>query len=104
MAEASTDNLISGDNDVPRLDTKRQKLLKCILNRNSKLDLGKGIWVRSTQKNILTNLAMKKWISFLIITKQALRPDGKVFGEINHQYVFNGSLCSFRNKQSGYIE
>ena len=37
MAEESIDNLLSGVNDVPRSDTKRQKLL----NGNSKLYLGK---------------------------------------------------------------
>ena len=38
MAE---DNLVSVDFDVPQPDSKRQKLLECVLTRNSKLYLGK---------------------------------------------------------------
>ena len=38
MAE---DNLVSFDFDTSQPDSKRQKLLKCILTRNSKLYLGK---------------------------------------------------------------
>ena len=38
MAESDIGNLIC---DVPQSDSKRQKLLKCILTRNSKLYLGK---------------------------------------------------------------
>ena len=38
MAE---DNLVSFDFDAPQPDLKRQKLLECILTRNSKLYLGK---------------------------------------------------------------
>ena len=38
MAEVSIDNL---GYDAPQSDTKRQKLLECILTRNSKLYLGK---------------------------------------------------------------
>ena len=70
MAEAGIDNLIS---DTPQSDSKRQKLFECILTRNSKLYLGK------------------------VYTEEQVS-DSKVFREIYHQYVFNGSLCSFRNK------
>ena len=35
------ENLIFSSYETPQLDTKRQKLLKCILTRNSKLYLGK---------------------------------------------------------------
>ena len=38
MAE---DNLVSFDFDAPQPDSKRQKLLECVLTRNSKLYLGK---------------------------------------------------------------
>ena len=45
MVEENINNLISGapydPYDAPQLDSKRQKLLKCILNRNRKLYLGK---------------------------------------------------------------
>ena len=64
MAEASIDNLMSSGYDGPQSEAKKQKLLECILTGNSKLYLGKV-----TQKNKLTNLAMKKWINSLVITK-----------------------------------
>ena len=38
MAEVSIDNLMP---EAPQSDTKRQKLLECILTGNSKLHLGK---------------------------------------------------------------
>ena len=41
MAEASIDNLFPSVNDDPKSDLKRQKLLECVLARNSKLYLGK---------------------------------------------------------------
>ena len=41
MAEVSIDNLMPSSYDAPQSDSKRQKLLKCILTRNSKLYLGK---------------------------------------------------------------
>ena len=45
-------------------DTKRQKLLECILTRNSKLYLGKVY-----TEDQLKKLMMKSWKSFLIIMK-----------------------------------
>ena len=48
----------------PQSDTKCQKLLECVLTGNSKLYLGKVY----TEEQ-LKNLAKKKWINFLIITK-----------------------------------
>ena len=41
MAEASINNLMPSGYDAPQSDTKRQKLLECILTGNSKLYLGK---------------------------------------------------------------
>ena len=61
MAEELIGNL---GYETPQSDTKRQKLLECVLTGNSKLYLG-----RFTQKNSLPNLAKKKWKNFLIITK-----------------------------------
>ena len=63
MAEAGIDNLMSSGYDAPQSEAKKQKLLECILTGNSKL----FSWVKSTQKNKLTHLAMKKWISFLYL-------------------------------------
>ena len=37
----SIDNLFSGNNDAAKSGSKRQKLLECVLTRNSKLYLGK---------------------------------------------------------------
>ena len=42
MVETSIDNLFSGDNDAPKSDSKRQKLLECVLIGNNKLYLGKA--------------------------------------------------------------
>ena len=41
MAEELIGNLGYGAHETPQSDTKRQKLLKCVLTRNSKLYLGK---------------------------------------------------------------
>ena len=41
MAESGIDNLISSSYDAPQSESKRQKLLECILTGNSKLYLGK---------------------------------------------------------------
>ena len=40
-AETGLDNLISSGYDAPQSDSKRQKLLECVLTGNSKLYLGK---------------------------------------------------------------
>ena len=61
MAEELIGNLGYG---APQSDTKPQKLLECILTRNSKLYLGKVY----TEKR-LKNLTKKKWKNFLVITK-----------------------------------
>ena len=81
--------------ESPQSDTKHQKLLECVLTGNSKLHLGKN------KKNSSKNLTKKKWKTFLIIMKLSyIRLDGKVISALDHQYVFNGSLCSARNNQS----
>ena len=41
MTEKSTKNLILSGYDAPKLDSRRQKLLECILTGNSKLYLDK---------------------------------------------------------------
>ena len=40
MAEENV-NFIFSDYDAPQLDSKRQKLIECVLTRNSQLYLGK---------------------------------------------------------------
>ena len=61
MAEELISNL---GYETPQSDTKRHKLLECVITRNSKLYLGKV-----TQKNSSPNLAKKKSKNFLIIMK-----------------------------------
>ena len=61
MAEVSIDNL---GYDAPQSDTKDKSFSNAFLP-----EIASCIWVRFTLKNKLTNLVMKKWISFLIITK-----------------------------------
>ena len=41
LLKMAEDNLVSFDFDAPQPDSKRQKLLKCILTGNSRLYLGK---------------------------------------------------------------
>ena len=41
LLKMAEDNLVSFDFDPPQSDSKRQKLLECVLTRNSKLYLGK---------------------------------------------------------------
>ena len=57
-------NFIFSDYDAPQPDSKRQKHVECILTENSKLYLCKVY----TEDQIKT-LVMKKWKSFLTITK-----------------------------------
>ena len=57
-------NFIFSDYDAPQPDSKRRKLLECVLTGNSKLYLGKVY-----NEDQIKNLEMKKWINFSIITK-----------------------------------
>ena len=63
MAEELISNLVY---ETPQSDTKRQKLLECILTGNSKLYLGKGKVYTEEQ---LTKLNEEEVENFLIITK-----------------------------------
>ena len=65
MAEELIGNLGYG---VPQLDTKRQKLLECVLTRKSKLYLGKVY----TEEQ-LTKLIEKEVENFLIIMTLSYR-------------------------------
>ena len=65
MAEELIGNL---GYETPQSDTKRQKLLKCILTRNSKLYLGK-IYT----KERLAKLSEEEVENFLIIMKLSCR-------------------------------
>ena len=90
MAEA---NLGYG---APQSDTKRQKLLECVLTGNSKLYLSKVYTEDQLAKHseeevdkLFNNYEAK-------LSGQMVKSLG-----LDHKYVFNGSLCSARNKQSG---
>ena len=61
MAEELISNL---GYEIPQSDTKRQKLLECVLTGIASCTLA-----RFTQKIGSQNLAKKKWKNFLIITK-----------------------------------
>ena len=61
MAEELIGNLGYG---APQSDTKRQKLLECVLTGNSKLYLGKAY-----TEDQLAKLSKEKEENFLIITK-----------------------------------
>ena len=65
MAEELIGNL---GHETPQSDTKRQKLLECVLTGNSKLYLGKVYTEGSSP-----NLTKKKWKNFLIIMKLSYR-------------------------------
>ena len=54
--------------ETPQSDTKRQKLLECVLTRNSKLYLGKVY----TEEQ-LTKLSKEEVENFLIIMKLSYR-------------------------------
>ena len=65
MAEASIDNLMSSGYDASQSEAKKNRSS----SNASSLEIASCILVKSTPKNKLANLMMKKWISFLIITK-----------------------------------
>ena len=65
MAEASIDNLMPSGYDDPQSEAKKNKSFSNAFS----LETASYIWVRSTPKNKLTNLAMKKWINSLVIMK-----------------------------------
>ena len=64
MAEASIDNSMPSGYDTPQTKAKN----KSFSNAFSP-EIASCIWVRSTLKNKLTNLVMKKWIKSVVITK-----------------------------------
>ena len=58
MVKASIDNLMPSGYDAPQSDTKRLKLLECVLTRNNKLYLGK--FYTEEQINKLSDEGMDK--------------------------------------------
>ena len=95
MAAGLISNL--GYDGTPQSDTKRQKLLEYVLIGNSKLYLGKVYTDDQLAK--LSKEEVEK-----LLNNYEAKLSGqmvKVFGALDHKYVFNGSLCSTGNKQSG---
>ena len=89
------ENLIFSSYETP----KKQKLLKCVLTGNSKLYLGKVY--TEDQINKLSDEKVDKLFNYEAKLSGQIE---KSLGKIYYQYVFNGNLCSFRNKRSGCIE
>ena len=101
MVEVSINELLlEVPYDLPKSDVKRQKLIKCILTGNSKQYLGKAY--TEEQVNKFSGEEVDKLFS--IYEAKLSGQMVKVSRHINHQDVFDGSLCHFRNKQSGRIE
>ena len=87
--------------DAPQSDTKRPKLLECILTGNSKLYLGK-VYTEDQLKKLSDEETGKLFDNYEAkLSGQMVKSSGKL---IIDMYIFNGSLYSFRNKQSGCIE
>ena len=87
--------------DASQLDSKRQKLLECIPTGNSKLYLGK---VHTEEKiNKPSDEEVYKFFSNYEakLSGQMVKSLGK---SIINMYSCNGSLCSFRNKQTECIK
>ena len=97
MAEELIGNLGYG---APQSGTKRQKLLKCILTGNSKLYLGKVYTEEQLAKNKEEDMEKRFNNYEAKLSGQMV----KSLGALNHKYVFDGSLCSTRNNQSGCSE
>ena len=86
--------------ETPQLDTKHQKLLECILIGNSKLYLGK-VYTEDQLKKLSEEEVEKLFNNYgAKLSGQMV----KSLGKIDHQYVFDGSLFSDRNNQSGCSE
>ena len=86
--------------ESPQSDTKHQKLLECILTGNSKLYLGK-VYTEEQLKKLDKEEVEKLFNNYEAkLSGQMV----KSLGEIDHKYVFNGSLYNARNKQSGCIK
>ena len=78
MVEENVNNLISSSYDASKSDSKRQKLLECILTGNSKLYLAKA-YIDEQIKKLSAEEVDKLFSNY-----KAVRSDGKVFREIYH--------------------
>ena len=97
MAEELIGNLVYG---APQSDTKHQKLLECILTRNSKLYLCKVYTEEQLAK--LNKEEVEK-----LFNNYEAKLSGQMVKSLGWSiinYVFNGGLFSARNSQSGSSE
>ena len=90
MAEELIGNL---GYETPQSDTKRQKLLECILTGNSKLYLGK-VYTEEQLAKLNEEEAEK------LFNKYEAKLSGQMAKSLGKSIIFffNGSLCSTRNK------
>ena len=94
-----TEDIFSGYR-AAQSDTKHQKLLECVLTGNSKLYLGK-VYTEEQLKKFNEEEVEKLFNNYEAkLSGQMVKSLGKSI--INN--VFDGSLCSTRNKQSGCSE
>ena len=94
MAEELLGNLCY---ETLQSDTKCQKLLECVLTGNSKPYLGKVYTEEQLAK--LNEEEVEK-----LFNNYEAKLSGQMVRMLYHKYVFNGSLCSTRNNQSGCSE
>ena len=81
-------------------DTKRRKFLECVLTGNSKLYLGK-VYTEDQLKKLNDEEVEK------LFNNYEAKLSGQMVKSLGRSIitdVFNGSLCSTRNKQSGCVE
>ena len=90
------DLLLEVSHNPPKTEVKQQKLIKCILTRNSKQYLGKAYTKEQIKK------LSAEYVDELFSNYEAKLSGQMVksLGKVDHQDVFDGSLCSFRNDQS----
>ena len=92
------EELISNLGYDAQSNTKCQKLLECVLTGNSKLYLG----MVYTEEHLAK--LNEEEVEKLFNNYEAKLSGQIVKSFLNYKYVFNGSLCSARNKQSGCSE
>ena len=93
------EEIFSGYED-PQSESKRQKLLKCVLTRNSKLYLGK-VYTEDQIKKLNDEEVEKLFNNYEAkVSGQMLKLLGR---SIINMYSL-GAFCSTGNKQSGCVE
>ena len=87
--------------ETPQSDTKRQKLLECVLTGNSKLYLGK-VYTEEQLAKLSEEEVEKLFNNYEAkLSGQMVKLLGR---SIINMYSIYGSLCSTRNNQSGCVK